>query len=288
MGRILKVVKHKDSVPVMEIQFQKVPTKAGQYVFINCPKINSLEWHPITLTSCPELDYVSVHIRLVGDWTTKLADACGFYEDNPKVGSELPYICIDGPFGTASEDMYRYPVAMLIGAGIGVTPFASLLKELYFRKSNPSAYPSFKTQKVYFYWMCPGFDAWGWFASLLIDLEDKLEQLGVPDFLEIRVFTTRGWSQDDAAKIMLQEDESGDSIVRDAETGRALRHKMNFGRPNWDSEFTSVANTHAGNNIGLFFCGPKVLSSQLHVTCNKFTSERAAEGTKFYYNKENF
>ena len=54
----------------MEIQFTKVPTKAGQYVFVHCPKVSKLEWHPFTLTSCPELDYVSLHIRLVGDWTS--------------------------------------------------------------------------------------------------------------------------------------------------------------------------------------------------------------------------
>ena len=23
-------------------------------------------------------------------------------------------------------------------------------------------------KKVYFYWLCPGFDAWSWFASLLM------------------------------------------------------------------------------------------------------------------------
>eukprot|EP00730_Choanoeca_flexa_P005753 TRINITY_DN12014_c0_g1_i5.p1 TRINITY_DN12014_c0_g1~~TRINITY_DN12014_c0_g1_i5.p1 ORF type:complete len:616 (+),score=138.37 TRINITY_DN12014_c0_g1_i5:75-1922(+) len=285
---ILKVVKHKDKVPVMEIQFQKVPTKAGQYIFINCPKVNGLEWHPFTLTSCPELDYISLHIRLVGDWTTKFADACGFYEDNPKSASELPEVCIDGPFGTASEDMYRYQAAVLVGAGIGVTPFASLLKEIYFRKANPQDYPNFKTKKVYFYWMCPGFDAWGWFASLLMELEEQLEAIGQSDFLDVRVYTTRGWSKDDAAKIMLQEDEAGDSIVRDEETGRSLKHKMNFGRPNWQREFTDVANNHSGDNVGVFFCGPKVLSTQLHVKCNEFTRDRAREGTRFFYNKENF
>lgn len=66
-----QVIKHKDSIPVMEIQFTKVPTKAGQYIFVNCPKVSALEWHPFTLTSCPELDYISLHIRLCGDWTSK-------------------------------------------------------------------------------------------------------------------------------------------------------------------------------------------------------------------------
>lgn len=68
------------------------------------------------------------------------------------------------------------------------------------------------------------------------DLEEKLEAIGEPDFLDIRVYMTRGWNQvcicvcmilqlryaftdiqvqDDAAKIMLSENAEGDSIVRD-------------------------------------------------------------------------
>lgn len=55
--------------------------------------------------------------------------------------------------------------------------------------------------------MCPGFSAWGWFASLLIEVEQKLAELGFGDFLEIRIHMTRGWTDDDARKIMLQDDE---------------------------------------------------------------------------------
>lgn len=37
-----------------------------------------------------------------------------------------------------SEDIFRFKAAVCIGAGIGVTPFASLLQALYFRKSDIS------------------------------------------------------------------------------------------------------------------------------------------------------
>lgn len=42
-------------------------------------------------------------------------------------------LAIDGPFGTASEDVFRYEVVMLVGAGIGVTPFASILKSVWYK-----------------------------------------------------------------------------------------------------------------------------------------------------------
>ena len=57
---------------------------------------------------------------------------------------------------------------------------------------------------------------------------------------------SRGWSNDDANKIMMQEDENGDLIVRDNSTGRALRQKMNFGRPMWDKEFAAMGTDHVG------------------------------------------
>lgn len=31
-----------------------------------------------------------------------------------------------------------------------------------------------------------------------------------------------------------------------AQTGRCLKHKMNFGRPMWDKEFESIGDAHAG------------------------------------------
>lgn len=53
---------------------------------------------------------------------------------------------VDGPFGTASEDVFDYEVSMLVGAGIGVTPFASILKSIWykFKESNPKL----QTRKV--------------------------------------------------------------------------------------------------------------------------------------------
>lgn len=53
---------------------------------------------------------------------------------------------MDGPFGTASEDVFQYEVAMLVGAGIGVTPFASILKSIWYKFQQ--ADQTLKTKKV--------------------------------------------------------------------------------------------------------------------------------------------
>lgn len=61
---------------VLELQLIKNGFKmdVGQYVFLNCPAISQLEWHPFTMTSAPEEEFFSVHIRSAGDWTEKLID----------------------------------------------------------------------------------------------------------------------------------------------------------------------------------------------------------------------
>jgi predicted ferric reductase len=43
--------------------------KAGQYCFLNCPLISKYEWHPFTISSCPQQEFMSFHIRCVGDWS---------------------------------------------------------------------------------------------------------------------------------------------------------------------------------------------------------------------------
>ena len=94
--------------------------------------------------SAPEEDYISVHIRVVGDFTRALAEAvgCDFSKKdskgpkeaggtvigtaaNPPLNKILPRIMVDGPFGSASEDFLNFETVLLVGAGIGVTPFAS-------------------------------------------------------------------------------------------------------------------------------------------------------------------
>lgn len=40
---------------------------------------------------------------------------------------------VDGGFGAASEEVFEYETVMLVGAGIGVTPFGSILKNIQYR-----------------------------------------------------------------------------------------------------------------------------------------------------------
>lgn len=47
----------------------------GQYVFLNVPEINQLQWHPFTVASSPSSPYLILMIKRAGDWTGKLIRA---------------------------------------------------------------------------------------------------------------------------------------------------------------------------------------------------------------------
>ena len=47
-------------------------------------------------------------------------------------------------------------------------------------------------------------------------------------------------------------------------------------------------NCFSSTDVGVFFCGPSVLSHNLHKQCNAFTKKGGSAGARFYYNKENF
>lgn len=75
-----------------------------------------------------------MHIRVAGDFTRQLGEAVGAdFKDKGEKGDALsspvnrvlPRVMVDGPFGSASEDFLNYETILLVGAGIGVTPFAS-------------------------------------------------------------------------------------------------------------------------------------------------------------------
>ena len=39
-------------------------------------------------------------------------------------------VYVDGPYGEGHQDWHRFEVSIMVGGGIGVTPFASILKDV--------------------------------------------------------------------------------------------------------------------------------------------------------------
>ncbi|KAE8958068.1 hypothetical protein PF011_g30915, partial [Phytophthora fragariae] len=162
----------------------------GMYVFVNVPAISKFEWHPFTISSAPEDKFISLHIQKSGDWTRALYNnlqqlhkqhAASRVEDQcSPVTSPYPTIFLDGPIGAPAQDYSRYREVVLVGAGIGVTPFASILRSIMHQWESyrcPQCGhvrfpPSFQLRKIYFYWVTREQQALTWFTNTMNQLSE--------------------------------------------------------------------------------------------------------------------
>jgi NAD(P)H-flavin reductase len=92
--------------------------KAGQFVSVSLPSQEG--WsapHPFTISSAPEDKILSITVKKSGSFTGAL------HELPP--GSKLR--CL-GPLGKFCRDIDSQPAIVMIGGGIGITPFLSVLR----------------------------------------------------------------------------------------------------------------------------------------------------------------
>ncbi|KAJ1737630.1 hypothetical protein LPJ72_000327 [Coemansia sp. Benny D160-2] len=95
--RILSVIRHPSGVIELRFEKRSIKPKAGQYIYLNVPSISWFEWHPFTLTSAPEEDELSVHIRINGDWTRRLVHVFRQHESTRPRRLEIAHQSISYP-----------------------------------------------------------------------------------------------------------------------------------------------------------------------------------------------
>ncbi|KAM4661674.1 NADPH oxidase 5-like [Amazona ochrocephala] len=277
--------------------------KPGDYIYLNIPAIASYEWHPFTISSAPEQqDTLWLHIRSLGQWTTKLYE---YFQQPESLGpkpkplsrslrvstglGETHRLCsikcyIDGPYGTPTRRIFTSEHAVLIGAGIGITPFASILQSIMYRyrrqkQSCPSCHYSWcedlrdeemTLRKVDFIWINRDQKHFEWFVSLLTKLEmEQAEQEPGGRFLEMHMYMTSALGKHDMKAIGLQMalDLLAAKEQRDSITG--LRTRTQPGRPDWSKVFGKVAEEKRGK-VQVFFCGSPALAKVIRVHCERF------------------
>ncbi|KAK3383051.1 FAD-binding domain-containing protein [Lasiosphaeria ovina] len=308
--KITRVVRH--PYDAVEIQFQKpsFKYKAGQWLFLQVPSISKYQWHPFTITSCPYDPYVSVHIRQVGDFTKDLGNAVGagmaqsklyegvdpmgIYEVALQNGQKMPTLRIDGPYGAPAEDVFENEIAVLIGTGIGVTPWAAILKNIWHLRNGPN--PPTRLRRVEFIWVCKDTTSFEWFQTLLSSLEKQSSEAAqVPgangvEFLKIHTYLTQKLDMDTTQNIVLN------SVGMDVDPLTELKARTNFGRPNFGKIFSAMRdgilnrtyiNGIEGNmrtTVGVYFCGPSVAARDIHDAAKKSTVPEV----QFRFWKEHF
>ncbi|OJJ59665.1 hypothetical protein ASPSYDRAFT_149507 [Aspergillus sydowii CBS 593.65] len=305
---IVKVIRH--PYDAMEIQFRKpsFKYKAGQWLFIQVPEVSNTQWHPFTITSCPFDEYISIHVRQVGDFTRALGDALGcgpaqardlegldpmgMYEVALENGQQMPKLRVDGPYGAPAEDVFENEIAVLIGTGIGVTPWASILKNIWHQRASPN--PPRRLRRVEFIWVCKDTTSFEWFQALLSSLEAQsatdAAYAGITEFLRIHIYLTQRLDQDETANIYLN------SVGRDLDPLTELKSRTNFGRPDFKRLFTAMRdglqdqsylrglNTQSKTRIGVYFCGPNLAARQIKAAAKAASTSEV----KFKFWKEHF
>uniref|UniRef100_A0A452H0Z3 Uncharacterized protein n=1 Tax=Gopherus agassizii TaxID=38772 RepID=A0A452H0Z3_9SAUR len=291
--------------------------KPGDYVYLNIPAIAKYEWHPFTISSAPEQqDTIWLHIRSRGQWTNRLYEYFRWPEplsQDPKrllrnlrkqryhkwtQLSENHRVCnikcyINGPYGTPTRRIFTSEHAVLVGAGIGITPFASILQSIMYRyrmrkQNNPCCGYSWceslkddemKLRKVDFIWINRDQKSFEWFVSLLTKLEmDQADEELEGRFLEMHMYMTSALSKNDMKAIGLQMalDLLAQKEKKDSITG--LRTRTQPGRPDWSKVFHKMAEENKGK-VQVFFCGSPALAKVVKAHCEHFN---------FRFFKENF
>jgi len=219
---------------------------------------------------------------------------------SPPSGSlpqESVVLQVTGPFGAPAQKVWGFDTLMVVGAGIGVTPFASILRSVQLRSkqretimtaARPSSWRSAMgnqgqddpraglqrlvedlvvvPKKIYFYWICRGQEEFDWFCDLLAAAADG-PAAGIVD---ITLFLTG-------------EIELGQVKKLPCASGQF------FGRPNWGRIFKQNREKHQGEHIGVFLCGSPIIGEELSRQSIKNSDLIGTPGgTRFSFFKEHF
>ncbi|KAF1325611.1 Ferric reductase, partial [Globisporangium splendens] len=246
---------------VVCIQFPKVRAdtgecfqyEAGQHAFLCVPAISLWEWHPFTISSAPHEPMVTFHVRVLGDWTTKLVQLT-----SPKLFDEASQLdlLVDGPYGNVSIDLMTpttYSHVVLFSGGIGITPMKSLVNHLHNAhtlKTRP------ELERVHFVWSVRDREMVRAFISGASNEPESYFPHGLPDSAvpnssgTMPVFTT---------ELFLTKGECDLEDPLDQKLSHCLRY---YTRPDIVAvlrEIGQEAQLSKKDRVGVLVCGPSAM-----------------------------
>jgi NADPH oxidase 5 len=243
--------------------------RPADYMFVRIPSVSHFEWHPFTISSSPEdADRLGIHVRSLGNWTRAVYRR--FEGRDPEKQYAPVPIVLDGPYGTPSMHIFDCTHVILIGAGIGATPFASILRTIQLK--NQKREPM-KLKRVHFIWLNRGQYSFEWFLELL----EEIQRRRVNDLIQIHIYMTDvkpGLTSGtlNLAMEMLYAQKGSDPVT-------GLRSQTRFGQPDWHQVIAEFSQLYAKESVNVFFCGPPGLATKIRPLCKR---------AGFRFRKENF
>ena len=248
------------SIPVLSVSWTYSP---GQYVLLRCPEVSWWQWHPFTIVGVSqgvEVRAIEVYMKVSGDWTQAVYSRC-------ERGQALTF-SVDGAFGSPAAAMSEFDHLIVIGANVGITPYAGWVSALGER------------QIMDLHWIVRDRSAFLWFSDLLNETKRGA--------LSVHTYVTAQPAQSPVTYACRYLIEGYRTMSQPRSLLTGLDCQTRFGRPNLESVFaTAIARLPAGftGRVGVFFCGPNYLGMEVSDRCSL---ERVRSGLRWEFKGEVF
>mmetsp|Transcript_77647 Transcript_77647/g.142099 ORF Transcript_77647/g.142099 Transcript_77647/m.142099 type:complete len:867 (+) Transcript_77647:85-2685(+) len=265
--------------------------ETGMYCMLKAPEVSNYQWHPFTIASAGGERYFQVLFAIVGDWTTQLKDMIADSQKNKK---PYPEICVRGGYGAPAEAMKEKKHIVMVGAGVGATPFLSFLSNICSaaKAGRPSQFDGLRT--AVFYWVSREPEDFVWVNqyNTVIDATPALKDRVAVRLCLSKTLDTSATDDCSAAEVALFWVGVQIALRKFSafDLSKELAAPTQFGRPNWETEFTKCAEealrsyvkggkqaeVEGTTEISIFACGNKMLVASLEEACDALTDDEMA------------
>uniref|UniRef100_A0A182MK15 FAD-binding FR-type domain-containing protein n=1 Tax=Anopheles culicifacies TaxID=139723 RepID=A0A182MK15_9DIPT len=211
---------------------------------------------------------ITLTIKVRGDWTEELYDRVAQREQCKRnLGGVDPYrrieFLLDGPYPSVMSNMLDCKRILFIGAGVGITPFVTIMRLLLSTNVD-------KPARVHLVWIARSLETFLWFADEIARLQEKFWSQNKPDRFWVKLYWTQNYDEHLLAECF------GDMP--------SIKSRMHRGRPNWNDVFIDLVTLYPKKSVSVFSCGPKELTKEIRLKCKAYSKH----GCKLSYFHEGF